>query len=175
MNPVTFLALASIETNGSYSAIDPTGTTYGIVQVGQTMLTAYNCLKGTSYTLNDLIAQGSHVTTSRGAVALSFDILGYYMGALNNLTSSYSLTATGWNGAICGYSGSFLPFGSGCGYWPIPTGSSCYGTAAVKLASAYSGWWINPNTGSASSFYFGDLSSVPTRTLSTYNSVCYGD
>jgi len=48
MNPVTFLAIASIESNGSYSAVNPGGTTYGIVQVGQAILDAYNCMKGTS-------------------------------------------------------------------------------------------------------------------------------
>ena len=175
MNPVTFLAIASIESNGVYSAVNPGGTTYGIVQVGQAVLNAYNCLKGTSYVLNDLIGSGPNITTSSAAVALSFDILGQYIGTLNHLTSSYGITATGWNGAICGTSGSFLPFGSGCGYWPRPTSTSCYGTAALKLASAYSGWWVDPYTGSPNSFFWGDLPSVSTSTLPLLNMVCYGN
>lgn len=174
MNPVTFLAIASLESNGNYAAVDPSGTTYGIVQIGQNILDAYNCWKGTNYQLTDLIGEGPNVTTSSGAVALSFDVLGKYMGTLNGITNSYRLTATGWNGAICGTSGSFQPYGANCGYWPVPSGASCYGEAAYKLASAYSGWWINPNTGNPDSFYFGPLSSVPTNTLPTYNQACYG-
>lgn len=172
MNPVTFLAIAPVETNGNYAAVS--GGTYGIVQISQTILNTYNCMKGTNYQLTDLIAQGPNVNTPSAAVAVSFDILGNYMYALNSITNSFKLTVTGWNGAICGYSGSFQPYGNGCGYWPIPTGASCYGIAALQLASAYSGWWINPNTGQPDSFYFGTLPQVPYNTLPTYNSVCYG-
>lgn len=170
VNPAIFLAFASIETNGDYSAIDTTGTTYGIVQVGKEMLSYYNSYKGTSYTLKDLIAKGSKVTTSTAAVALSFDILGQYLEKIFGQTKNSLLySATGWNGAICGYSGSVKVFGS-YGAYPIPTGYSCYGYAIYKLATAYTGWWP---IGDAAT-YTAALSTVSTDTLATYNSACYG-
>lgn len=174
MNPATLLAIASVETNGNYTSVDSVNQTYGIVQVGQGILNGYNCLKGTNYHLTDLIAQGPNITTASAAVAVSFDILGRYLYALNLATYSFKLSATGWNGAICGTNGSVQPYGAGCGYWPIPTATSCYGVAAYQLASAYSGWWINPNTGQPDSFYWGGLSAVPYNTLPTYNQVCFG-
>lgn len=176
INPVIFLAMASIESNGGYDVTDPGGTTYGIVQVGSGMLADYNKFKGTSYALNDLIAKGSKVKTASAAVALSFDILGYYLAALNAKTNNIALSVTGWNGAICGYSGYAYPFGtSGVNGRPVPTGASCYGVAVKKLAAAYSSWWINPKTGQASSFYWGALSSAPYTALDTYNTACYGN
>ncbi len=174
MNPATLLALASVETNGDPTAVDPTGTTYGIVQIGQGHLNAYNCAHQTSYTLNDLIGKGKNVTDANTAVQLSFNILAQYLKAVNTQTNSFKLSATGWNGAMCGYSGSIQPYGSGCGSWPIPTKASGYGEAAYKLASAYDPWWINPSTGQASSFYFGDLKAAPTDALPTYTTVCFG-
>lgn len=174
MNPATLLALASVETNGNPTAIDPTGSTYGIVQIGSDHLNAYNCAHGTSYTLNDLIGKGTIVKDTTTAVQVSFNILAQYLKAMTTKTSSFKLSATGWNGAMCGYSGSIAPYGSGCGNWPVPTKASGYGEAAYKLASAYSPWWINPNTGQASSFYFGDLQEAPSGALPVYTTVCFG-
>lgn len=172
MNPATILAIASIETNGDYTAVS--GNSYGIVQVDQNHLNAYNCNHGSTFKLTDLIAQGPNIYDANTAVQISFYILAQYMGSVNRQTSSYKLTATGWNGAICGQNGSLQPYGNGCGYWPIPSGASCYGVAALQLASAYSGWWINPTTGQPDSFYFGPLSAVSYDTLPTTTTVCYG-
>ncbi|WP_144941227.1 hypothetical protein [Paenibacillus sp. 32O-W] len=93
LNPVDFLAIASIETNGDYSAIDPSGTTYGIVQIDKAHLNAYNCLKGTKYTMDDLIGEGKLITTSSGAVRLSFDILGYHLSSALDKTDSLKSAA----------------------------------------------------------------------------------
>lgn len=167
LNPVNFLAIASIETNGDYSAIDPDGSTYGIVQVDKNHLNAYNCLKGTKYTMDDLIGEGNLVTTSSGAVKLSFDILGYHLKAALDKTNSLKSAATAWNGAICG-GGGINPYGTKCGGFSYASSPSCYGEAVYKLASAYSGWFNNDSR------YTSDLKAVPTNTLSTYNTVCFG-
>ncbi|WP_151191782.1 hypothetical protein [Desulfotomaculum copahuensis] len=172
MNPATLLAIASIETDGNYAVVY--NGTYGIVQVGQDRLNGYNCLKGTNYKLTDLIAQGPNITEPSAAVAVSFDILGRSLHAVNLATSSFKLAATGWNGAMCGNNGSVQPYGAGCGSWPIPTATTCYGVAAYQLASAYSGWWNNPSTGQPDSYYWGGLSPVPYDTLPTYIQVCFG-
>lgn len=174
MNPVTLLAIASIESNGNPTAIDPSGTTYGIVQIGEGHLNAYNCAHSTKYTLNDLIGKGSLITDTTTAVQVSFYILAQYARSMTGQTDSYTLSATGWNGAICGYSGSISPYGSGCGGWPVPTKASGYGEAAYQLASAYSKWWIDPGTNQANFYYFNDLTAAPSGTLPTYASVCFG-
>lgn len=57
------------------------------------MLADYNKFKGTSYQLSDLIAKEPHISGSSSAVALSFDILGCYLAALNAKTNGFALSA----------------------------------------------------------------------------------
>ena len=160
INPAVFLAVAVVETDAN-----PSASGGGMTQVTTDVLNAYNTMMRTNYTQADCRGHGSKVNTEKDAVALTFDILGQYLSVLNEKTHSIALSATGWNGAICGRSGSCKPFGSSADSWPIPTGASCYGNAVLQLASAYSGWWIDPDTGKANSFYFGNLNKVPVDTL----------
>ncbi len=174
INPVVFLAIASVESNGDFSAVNPQQTSYGIVQIQQDHVEAFNCYHGTLYKVTDLIGKGPNIWSANSAVKLSFQILGEYLKELNHITKAIKLTSTGWNGAICGYTGSFEPHGKGCGYWPIPTSPSCYGEAVYKLCSAFDPWWINPASGKPSSFYFNKLSPAPFDVLPAYNQVCLG-
>lgn len=131
MNPVTFLTIAAMESEGN----------------------ACNCYCGTNLQLTDLSANGPNVTSESEAVRISFAILGQFMNAMNNRTNSFKLTATSWNDvSICGSSGTVQPFGD-CDNFPVASNPSCYGEGAYKIASAYSSCWINPNTGQASSLY----------------------
>lgn len=103
-----------------------------------------------------------NVTTLSGAVNLSFDILGQFMIAFNRYGNSFKLTATAWNGPGCGTTGNLLrAFGAACAGITIPQNVTLYGEAAFKLASDYSGWWIDPSTGNPNSYYFADLAPVP--------------
>lgn len=160
MNPVTFLAMAALETDGDASTIN--GIAYGICQITHWYLDPYNCSHNTNYQLTDLVGRGPNVSTLSGAVDLSFDILGQFMIAFNRYANSFKFTATAWNGPACGKTGSVLrAFGASCAGIDIPTNVTLYGEAAFKLASDYSGWWIDPSTGQPTSYYFADLPPVP--------------
>lgn len=165
INPVCLLAIACVETNGEVLSGG------GIVQCGPTMLKAYNAWKGTSYTTDDLEGKGKLCKTESKAVALGFDILGRFLSVMLSKTMSFKLAATAWNGCICGKDGDAHVFGKD-DYQPIASGASCYGEAAYKCAANYDGWWINPDTGKASSFYFANLNevdpSVAPKTVKCY-------
>jgi hypothetical protein len=161
MNPVTFLALAALETDGDATVIK-NSFAYGICGTSHFFLDPYNCSHGTSFKLTDLVGQGPNVWTLSGGVDLSFDILGQHMIAFNRYANSFKLTATAWNGTGCGATGSYLKaFGAACPGIAIPQNASLYGEAAFKLASDYSGWWIDPSSGQPNSYYFADLAPVP--------------
>lgn len=139
LNPVTLLAIVSLESGGDPLAGSGTATP-GLVQCGQGVLTAFNVGNKTGFNLGDLY---------NPAVAL--DVLAWYLGQLNRETNLFALSATSWNGAICGTKGSYYPAGLAGGGFPRPTGPSCYGLAAYQLASAYAPWWQD------NSFYRADL------------------
>lgn len=161
MNPVTFLAIAALETDGNATLVVD-NFAYGICQISRYILSPYNCSHGTSYKLTDLVGNGPNVTTLSGAVDLSLDILGQFMISFNRYANSFRLTATAWNGAGCGNSGNVLKaFGPRCAGIAVPRRPSLYGLAAFDLAAAHLPWWIDPGTGQANSYYFGDLAPVP--------------
>lgn len=163
MNPVTFLAIASIETEGDPANWDTGNGAYGIVQATQWYLTPYNCFNRVSYRLSDLAAKGPNITTNEGAVELSFDLLGQFMRTFNDAHSSFRLTATAWNGTGCGWDGRtyLFPWSNRCGGVKDPTNYTCYGQAAFDIAASYSPYWTDPSTGRPNSYYFGDLPHVP--------------
>lgn len=161
MNPVTFLAIAALETDGDPSKVVG-NFAYGICQISTYILTPYNCSHGTKYTLIDLVGKGPTVKTTSEAVTLSFDVLGQFMIAFNRYANSFKFTATALNGTGCGSTGQYLrAFGASCDGILIPQNVSLYGEAAFRLASNYDGWWIDPSTGKPNSYYFADLSRVP--------------
>jgi len=168
MNPVTFLAISSIESEGVPTKVN--GGAYGIIQCSQWILTPYNCNHNTSYQLSDLIGKGPTVTTQQGALERSFDILGQFMIGFNRHFNSFRMTATAWNGCACGQDGTLSVFGSGCNPINKPANWSCYGQAAFDIASSYPDWWIDPSTGTPNSFYFGDLQ-APMGPFNPYGSV----
>ena len=168
VNPVCLLAVAAVETNGEVLGGG------GIVQIGSTMLKAYNKWKGTSYTTSDLEGTGKLCNTDAKAVTLGFDILGRFLEVMLGKTNSLKLAATSWNGCICGKSGDANVFGKD-DYAPIASGASCYGEAVYKVAAAYSGWWINPDTQQASSFYFADLAEVDPSVADLTQTLYYGE
>lgn len=180
MNPVTLLAIASIETEGNASKISPDGSAYGIVQITKWYLNPYYCYHqndsgwpSNGYRLTDLVGQGPNITTLSGAVTRSFDILAEFLIYFNNLFNSYRMSATAWNGPGCGQSGYKPVWGSDCGQIASPTTHTCYGQAAFDIAASHSPYWINPRTGQPDSFYWGDLSSVNPCT-SDQIKVCLG-
>ncbi len=143
------------------------------------MLTKYNTYKGTSYTLSDLNAAGSYITTMARAVALSFDILGQYLENMRTGTGdNLTLLGTGWNGCICQdltNPKTIKCFGSSNTGNPIPTAVTCYGVAINKLYTAYLPYCPSyPLTGQKTTYYYGDIVAVSTNPLSTYNPVCGG-
>lgn len=131
MNPVTLLAIASIESEGSQSNWDKGNGAYGIVQVTSWYLNPYNCFTGTNYALTDLAAKGPNVTDPYEAVRISFDILGKLLRAFNDAHSSFRLSATAWNGTGCGWTGGYVNVWAktGCTNTAIkdPSNVTCYG------------------------------------------------
>lgn len=153
VNPGLLLAVISIESNGK---IDSTPY-YGLTQIGEDMLNAYNSDTNNNYELTDLRAEGPNINSEEEAASLGIKIFAQFISVAMFLLDSTSDiygndriikdATTRWNGSICKNPIedereliSFYPFGEDKTKFTLRNYYSCYGFNVYRLMDIASDW-----------------------------------